>query len=75
MLSDNGMFAKDMLLIPLDQRGARYTLISTKVRKESAEENLPYRNSFWNCIEDIRDPWVRDRCLRLSTSNRGAGSP
>ena len=28
-LSDNGMFAKDTLLIPLDQRGARYALIST----------------------------------------------
>ena len=29
LLSDNGMFAKDTLLIPLDQRGARYVLIST----------------------------------------------
>ena len=29
LLSDNGMFAKDMLLIPLDKRGARYVLIST----------------------------------------------
>ena len=29
LLSDNGMFAKDTLLIPLDQRGARYPLIST----------------------------------------------
>ena len=29
LLSDNGMFAQDMLLIPLDQRGARYALIST----------------------------------------------
>ena len=59
LLSDNRMFAQDTLLIPLDQRGARYALISTKVRKESAEENLPDRKSFWNCIEHIRDPWVR----------------
>ena len=29
LLSNNGMFAKDTLLIPLDQRGARYVLIST----------------------------------------------
>ena len=29
LLSDNGMFAQDTLLIPLDQRGARYALIST----------------------------------------------
>ena len=32
LLSDNGMFAKDTLLISLDQRGARYALISTKKR-------------------------------------------
>ena len=32
LLVDNGMFAKDTLLIPLDQRGARYALISTKKR-------------------------------------------
>ena len=32
LLSDNGMFAKHTLLIPLDQRGARYALISTKKR-------------------------------------------
>ena len=75
LLSDNGIYAQVTLLIPLDQRGARYVLISTKVRKESAEENLPDTKSFWNCIEHIRDPWVRDRCLRLSTSNRGVGSP
>ena len=29
LLSDNGMFAKDTMLIPLDQRGPRYALIST----------------------------------------------
>ena len=29
LLSDNAMFAKDTLLIPLDQKGARYALIST----------------------------------------------
>ena len=29
LLSDNGMFAKDTLLLPLDQRGVRYALIST----------------------------------------------
>ena len=29
LLSDNGIFAQDTLLIPLDQRGAKYTLIST----------------------------------------------
>ena len=29
LLLDNGMFAKDTLLIPLDQRGAKYALIST----------------------------------------------
>ena len=29
LLSDNRMFAKDMLLTPLDQRGAKYALIST----------------------------------------------
>ena len=75
LLSDNGIFAQDTLLIPLDQRGARYVLISTKVRKESAEENLLDRKSFWNCIEHTKDPWVRDRCLRLSASNREAGSP
>ena len=33
LLSDNGMFAKDMLLIPLDQRGARYVLISTNKKR------------------------------------------
>ena len=29
LLLDNGMFVKDTLLIPLDQRGTRYVLIST----------------------------------------------
>ena len=29
LLADHGMFAKDTLLIPLDQRGARYALNST----------------------------------------------
>ena len=29
LLSDNGMFAEHMLLIPLDQRGTKYALIST----------------------------------------------
>ena len=74
LLSDNGMFAKDTLLIPLDQRGGEVRADFDQ-KKESAKENLPDRKSFWNCIEHIRDPWVRNRCLRLSTSNRGAGSP
>ena len=54
-------------------RGGQGTRWFQPVRKESAEENLPDRKNFWNCIEHIRDPWFRDRCLRLSTSNRGAG--